>query len=225
MLLVRLGFGTPLGAIPGAFTRAGFAVRLANSAEEALAETGCAVVIVAPDPSPLLDLLARLAPARQHLPVVCVTTAAVDEEIALLEAGASLCLGPDATGAEVMERTRHLLRLAGGLPRHPQLGDLDIDPGRRQANWRGEALTLRPAEFDLLLQLGQRAGRPVAAASLIASLWPGEAAKVAAGRLSVHLHHLRLVLAEAARRPLLHALPRGFHLLAVAPPTKARRTG
>jgi len=104
------------------------------------------------------------------------------------------------------------------LPHHPQLGDLDIDPGRRQAAWRGAPLDLRPAEFDLLLQLGRHAGQPVAAASLTASLWPGESAKVAAGRLSVHLHRLRLVLAATTRRPLLHSLPRGFHLLAAAPP-------
>jgi len=205
------------GPSPGAITRAGFAVRRANSVEEALAETGDAVLIVSPDPSPILDLLARLLPARQRLPVVCVTNAGSEEEIALLEAGASLCLGPEVAGGEVMERTRHLLRLAGGLPHHPQLGDLDIDPGRRQAAWRGAPLDLRPAEFDLLLQLGRRAGQPVAAANLAAGLWPGEPAKVAAGRLSVHLHRLRLVLTETTRQTLLHSLPRGFHLLAVAP--------
>jgi len=210
---------------PTPFKRAGFEVGVTTSPDDAVARVCDVALVVAPRPPPILDLLTRLVPARRRLPVLCVTTAAAPEEIALLEAGASLCLAPGLADGELMDRTRHLLRLALGQPRRPQLGDLEIDPGRRQAWWRGVAIPLRPVEFDLLLALGERAGEPVTTASLASALWPGADGATASRRLSVHLHHLRRALAVTARRPLLHTRPNGIAVLSATTPGARRRPG
>ncbi len=96
---------------------------------------------------------------------------------------------------------------------------LSLDPSSRQASRDGEALVLRPLEFDLLLHMSAREGRVVSPDDLCAALWPGEAAP--RSRLTVHLHNLRLAL-QRTGPPVLHSVPGGY-LLSATPPPSARR--
>ena len=80
------------------------------------------------------------------------------------------------------------------------VGDLVLDPSAREAWLAGEALDLRPKEFDLLHYLVQRPGRVVSKRELLAEVWRepyGGSEKT----IDVHLSWLRKKLGETAAEP------------------------
>jgi len=99
-----------------------------------------------------LELTRRLRAGGRWTPVLLLTARdAIDDRVAGLDAGADDYLVKPFNFAELAARVRALVRR--GRVKRPtvlQVGDLRMDPARRQA-WRGEVeLELSPKEFALL---------------------------------------------------------------------------
>jgi len=76
------------------------------------------------------------------------------------------------------------------------VGDLVIDPARREVTVGGEAVNLRTKEFDLLLTLAEHRGIVLSREKLLELVWgydfPGQTRTV-----DVHVAHLREKLARS----------------------------
>ena len=120
-----------------ALSRAGWAVRSAGTAADAGTLAAMrpfdVAVVHAASSARALPVVAVL----RGVPVVCVVAADPTEERALLATGATVCLAADATAATAAAHARVLLALAGDLPRHRHLGDVDLDPAMRRASRAG----------------------------------------------------------------------------------------
>jgi DNA-binding response OmpR family regulator len=76
------------------------------------------------------------------------------------------------------------------------VGDVTIDPARREAVIAGQSVELRPKEFDLLTTLAEHRGIALSREKLLELVWGydfyGETRTV-----DVHIAHLRKRLAES----------------------------
>jgi two-component system OmpR family response regulator len=108
-----------------------------------------------------LEVTRRLRAAGRWAPVLLLTAKdAVDDRVVGLDSGADDYLTKPFSFAELAARVRALVR-RGRVERPTVLavGDLRLDPARRQA-WRGSAeLELSPTEFALLELFGSSRSR------------------------------------------------------------------
>jgi DNA-binding response OmpR family regulator len=81
-----------------------------------------------------------------------------------------------------------------------KVGDLEIDPGSREARLGGSILDLSPKEFDLLLLLAERSGQVVSKREILAEVWR-EPYGGSERTVDVHLSWLRKKLGESASDP------------------------
>lgn len=150
-----------------------------------------------------LDVLRRLR-QTSALPVVMLTARGDEtDRVVGLELGADDYLAKPVYPRELLARIRAVLRRASPRGATPTLviGDLEIDPEGRRAKIGDRDLPLTALEFDLLLALGERAGRVV----------PRDALWEAAGRadtavgertIDVHVSHLRQKLGDDGQKRL-----------------------
>jgi len=79
-------------------------------------------------------------------------------------------------------------------------GDIAVDPGTHTV-WRaGEAVPLRPKEYDLLIALLRRRGQVVSRSELLAEVW-GYAGEVYSRTVDTHIAELRRKLEENPAEP------------------------
>jgi DNA-binding response OmpR family regulator len=103
---------------------------------------------------------------------------------------------------ELVARVKAILRRTGGQAqpfagsKPTRVGDLTIDPERREASANGQQLALRAKEFDLLHALAANAGIVLSREKLLELAWGfdfyGQTRTV-----DVHVAHLRARLADA----------------------------
>lgn len=85
-------------------------------------------------------------------------------------------------------------------------GEFQIDSGRRLVLRQGQAITLTPKPYELLLLLVQRAGQPVSKDELLKGLWPDTIAEE--NNLAVTVSALRRTLGERrGERQFIVTLP------------------
>jgi len=144
---------------------------------------------------------------------VIVATARDDESeaVRLLNAGADDYLTKPFSVEHLSARMAAVLRRAraGAAENTPstviRVGELSIDPMRRQAELAGAALDLTRREFDLLAYLAGRPGVVVARKELLAEVWQQSYGDDQT--IDVHLSWLRRKLGETAANPrYLHTL-------------------
>ncbi len=138
---------------------------------------------------------------KHRIPIVMLTARGDEtDRVVGLELGADDYLPKPFSPRELLARVRAVLRRAapdGGNERL-RVGDLEIDVGARRVTVAGQAVELTALEHDLLLALGQRAGRVVARDALFALA--GRADTVVSLRtVDVHISHLRSKLGDDAR--------------------------
>ena len=106
-------------------------------------------------------------------PQVLILTARSDEaDVVLgLDAGADDYLVKPFGLAELLARVRACTRRAEGDRDHLTVTDLAIDVEAHTVTVAGDAVELRPKEFDLLVALARRAGRVVARERLLEEVW------------------------------------------------------
>jgi two-component system alkaline phosphatase synthesis response regulator PhoP len=129
-------------------------------------------------------------------PVAILMLTARDEDIDKiigLELGADDYLTKPFNPRELVARVKAILRRGQSRPevdRLFQLGDLRVDPARREVEIAGRILDLRTQEFELLLTLVEQPGRVFTREQLLQKAWDfdffGQTRTV-----DVHIAHLR----------------------------------
>ena len=135
---------------------------------------------------------------RGETPILMLTARGEDiDRIIGLELGADDYLPKPFNPRELVARVKAILRrtdptVRGSRPM--EVGDLKVDPRRREATLAGRRLDLRPREFDLLAALARDPGVVWTRDDLLEGVWgtdfPGETRTV-----DVHVSALRAKLA------------------------------
>ena len=107
---------------------------------------------------------------------------------------------------ELLARVDALLRRAAAgrvkskLAGPVVFGDVQVDPGTHTVKRSGEAVTLRPKEYDLLIALLQRKGQVASRSELLEEVW-GYSGEVYSRTVDTHVAELRRKLEENAAEP------------------------
>ena len=196
----------PLAA---ALEREGFEARVAGSVAEALDQANqfqpdlVLLDVMLPDGSGF-DVCRELRRTSQ-VPIIMLTARGEETDRVIgLELGADDYVVKPFSAREVTARIRAVLRrtesapeLEGGLI---EIGDVRLDPAKREVRRSGEALELSRKEFDLLELLMRNAGSVVKRERLIEDVWDTTwfgSTKT----LDVHVSGLRRKLGDDASEP------------------------
>jgi DNA-binding response OmpR family regulator len=107
---------------------------------------------------------------------------------------------------ELLARVDALLRRAANarvktkLPGPVAFGDVQIDPGTHSVKRKGEPVTLRPKEYELLVALLQRKGQVASRGELLEEVW-GYSGEVYSRTVDTHVAELRRKLEDNAAEP------------------------
>jgi DNA-binding response OmpR family regulator len=158
---------------------------------------------------------------RGETPILMLTARSEDiDRIVGLELGADDYLTKPFNPREMVARVKAILRrsdpsMRGARPM--DVGELRVDPRRREAYVGDRRLELRPREFDLLAALARDPGVVWSRDDLLSSVWgtdfPGETRTV-----DVHISELRRKLGEDAP-PIETVKGVGYRLV---PPPRTR---
>jgi two-component system alkaline phosphatase synthesis response regulator PhoP len=135
--------------------------------------------------------------AESDVPIIMLTARSDDvDRIVGLEMGADDYVSKPFNPRELVARVRAVLRRYQKSVRPDQVvvvGQLTVDPARREVRMGDLVLDLRPKEFDLLLALGEHQGLVMSRDQLLDLVWgyefPGGTRTVDA-----HISHLRAQL-------------------------------
>lgn len=145
----------------------------------------------------------RRVRADSSVPIIMLTARNDDiDKIVGLEMGADDYLTKPFNPRELVARVRAILRRAApasdaGSPKVRQVGDVVLDPAGREVTVRGERITLRTKEFDLLLTLMDHLNMVLSRDQLLDQVWGYEFY----GRtrtVDMHMANLREKLAGSA---------------------------
>lgn len=107
---------------------------------------------------------------------------------------------------ELLARVDALLRRAAASRAKNKLtdlvafGDVQVDPGTHDVRRKGEPVTLRPKEYDLLIALLRRRGQVVSRTELLEEVW-GYSGEVYSRTVDTHVAELRRKLEDNAAEP------------------------
>src|SRR5438552_4992905 len=166
-----------------ALERAGHAVETAAEGEDASRLfDGAEFDLVITDLSmPQMDGLSLVEHIRRtsRVPILVLTVRQEErQKVRLLDAGADDYVTKPFGVAELVARTRALLRRAenrSGTPELSRFGDIDIDREARQVRKAGRPLHLTPTEFSLLTALLSRPGAVWTHRQLLSAVWRNSA--------------------------------------------------
>jgi DNA-binding response OmpR family regulator len=148
--------------------------------------------------------LCREIRAVSELPVIMITALGEERDrLAGLDVGADDYLTKPFSPRELVARVRAVLRRSSPtipVPERIELGDLEIDAGRREARRRGAALRLTTLEFDLLWFLASNPDRVFGRDELMESVW-GYTSELDTGTVTVHVRRLREKIEDDPARP------------------------
>jgi two-component system phosphate regulon response regulator PhoB len=116
----------------------------------------------------------RRRPPTQRLPIIILTARAEEpDRLRGLDTGADDFIVKPFSVAEVIARTRAVLRRARPSIDEPELevGELKIDLGAHRVFRRGREVHLSPTEFRLLRHLMEHPGRVFGRAALLDAVW------------------------------------------------------
>ena len=204
---------------------AGYRVACAASGEEALD------VFTADDADLIvLDLMlpgidgfevCRLVRERSSCPVIMLTAKGAEEDkVRGLRLGADDYVTKPFSAQELLARVEAVLRRARGpegeRPATIVVGDLSIDPQRKEVTVAGRDVRLSPTEYRLLWCLAANAGALLSRDELLTQVW-GKAYKGEDEILRVTLWRLRQKLADDPAAPRYIVTRPGLGYMLVAP--------
>ncbi len=188
--------------------RDGYRVEAASDGAQAIEKIGS----LSPD-LVILDIMlpeidgfevCRQVRSESDVPIIMLTARDEDiDKIVGLELGADDYLTKPFNPRELVARVKAILRRAERTPqvdtRPVSIGDLNIDPARREVTVAGEEVSLRAKEFDLLLTFAEHKGLVLSREQLLNLVWGfdfyGQTRTV-----DVHVAHLRKRLAKSELR-------------------------
>ena len=176
----------------------GFDVTTAHDGESGLelARSGHYQLLLLDVMMPKLNGLEMLKQLRQHsqLPVLMLTARGEEiDRVIGLEFGADDYLPKPFNDRELIARIKAILRRTQGnhdQPSQLQIGDLQLDPGRQEAECQGEVLPLTGTEFLLLMELTSHVGQLLDKAHLNQRVL-GKKLQAFDRSLDMHLSNLR----------------------------------
>jgi DNA-binding response OmpR family regulator len=187
--------------------QAGYQVQTAADGAQALAqiERRPPALIVLDLMLPEIDgwEVCRRVRARSDVPILMLTARDDDvDKIVGLELGADDYLTKPFNPRELVARVKAILRRSGqppaaGAGRPVTVGDLHIDPARREVQVQGRSISLRTKEFDLLLTLAEHRGLVLTREQLLDRVW-GYDFYGQTRTVDVHVAHLRSKLAGSS---------------------------
>ncbi len=160
---------------------AGFPTALARSGQEAVAvlESSDFALVVLDIGAPALDEFGIARSSRWHpqVPVLVVSALSADvDEARVLALGADDFLTKPFTPIELIARVRALLRRVASPPTLAPIavGDIAIDPTRREVRRGGHIVPTTGLEFELLHLFASQPGRVFTRDHLLRQVWgPG----------------------------------------------------
>jgi DNA-binding response OmpR family regulator len=136
----------------------------------------------------------RRVRANSDVPIIMLTARDDDvDKIVGLELGADDYLTKPFNPRELVARVKAILRRAGHEPSGAKpiaLGDLVVDPARREVTVAGKPVELRTKEFDLLMVLAENRGLVLSRDKLLELAWGYDFAGQTR-TVDVHVAHLR----------------------------------
>ncbi len=149
--------------------------------------------------------IARLLRKGSDLPLLFLTAAdTVDARLAGFEAGADDYLVKPFSMAELLARTKALLRRSGRMVSAVrQVGDLVLDEGARTVRRAGKSLELTNVEYALLSVLVRHPGQVLSKSQLLTEVWGFD--EYDPNVVEVHISALRRKLEVLGPR-LLHTI-------------------
>lgn len=195
-----------------ALSRAGFTVDAVNTVADAravfpLVSYDAVILDLGLPDGDGLDLVTELRRAGSRLPVLVLTARdAVEARVAGLDAGADDYLIKPFAMAELIARTKALLRRPGqALGTVLEAGNISFDTIGRDVRVGAAVLALPRQELAILEHLMRRLGRVVPKAVLEDKLY-GIDEELGSNAIPVHVHHLRRKLAEAGAAAEIHTV-------------------
>jgi two-component system response regulator RegX3 len=205
---------------------AGYRVASAASGEEALElfATDDADLIVLDVMLPGIDgfEVCRLVRERSSCPIIMLTAKGAEEDkVRGLRLGADDYVTKPFSAQELLARVEAVLRRAHGPeddrpPATITLGDLSIDPQRKQVTVGGLDVRLSPTEYRLLWCLAENAGSVLGRDELLTQVW-GKAYRGEDEILRVTLFRLRQKLADDPSAPRYIVTRPGLGYMLTAP--------
>jgi DNA-binding response OmpR family regulator len=197
--------------------RDGYTVWIASDGEAGLASArkNRPGLIVLDIMLPGLDGLevCRILRRETTVPIILLTAKSEEiDKVVGLEIGADDYITKPFSTRELLARVRALLRRAESQPESQKetlnAGPIMVDQQRRQAFRDGEALTLKPKEYDLLSYLMNNRGRAFTRDQLLNNVWGydfvGDSRTV-----DVHVRWLREKIEEEPSKPVRLITVRG----------------
>jgi DNA-binding response OmpR family regulator len=191
----------------------GYEVVQATDGREALARFGEQTfdLVVLDVMMPKLDGLevCKRMRARSTVPIIMLTAKAEEiDKVLGLELGADDYITKPFSMREFRSRVRAALRRAGMSRDREQspedqpieVGELRIDPGKRQVVVRGGEARLTFVEFEILTALAHNPGRVFTREMLLTRIW-GDSAFRDPRTIDVHIRHLREKIELDAKEP------------------------
>jgi DNA-binding response OmpR family regulator len=139
-----------------------------------------------------MDVLAALRAQNVHTPVLILTAQdQLDARVQGLDRGADDYMVKPIDIRELSARLRAAIRRGQGLAHAAfQVGELTVDPAKREAAWEGSGVELTPREFDVLHVLALSNGR-VLTRGQIEQQMTSWGQTIESNAVEVHIHHLR----------------------------------
>jgi DNA-binding response OmpR family regulator len=143
----------------------------------------------------------RRVRAESDVPIIMLTARDDDvDKIVGLELGADDYVTKPFNPRELVARVKAILRRAERAPRQDDypihIGDLTIDPARREISVAGQVVETRMKEFDLLLTLVEHKGIVLSREQLLNLVW-GYDFYGQTRTVDVHIAHLRKRIAAS----------------------------
>jgi two-component system, OmpR family, response regulator len=202
-------------ALQRGLQREGYAVDLAGTGDEALAQArsydyDALVLDVMLPGADGFTVCRELRRTEQWMPVLMLTARDnVKDRIRGLDAGADDYLVKPFDFGELLARLRALIRRGPSeRPAVIELGDLRVDPAAHVVTRAGREVELTPREFAVLLFLARRAGEVVPRAELLEHVWD-DADEGSTNVVDVYVGYLRKKLERPFRRKRLIRTVRG----------------
>lgn len=140
--------------------------------------------------------IARRVRRTGDTPILILTAAdEVGTKVEMLNAGADDYLAKPFHVEELLARVNVQLRKRT-LGAAQKIGDLTIDPARRQVYWSDEEVRLSPREYELLAYLAGQPGRVYSRNEIETNVW-GEDLPPSSNVVDVHIANIRGKLRDA----------------------------